>query len=97
MLANTFQTLDALRVADIEALKKTPDVGDITAEWIVDFFQAPHNLEVLDRLLAAGIHWDAPVAPSRQPLNGESWVVTGHSVRWGVMKQHSSCKHWAHV
>lgn len=77
MLANTFQTLDALRIADIEALKKTPDVGDITAEWIVDFFQAPHNLEVLDRLLAAGIHWDAPVAPSRQPLNGESWVVTG--------------------
>ena len=77
MLANTFQTLDALRVADIEALKKTPDVGDITAEWIVDFFQAPHNLEVLDRLLAAGIHWDAPVAPSRQPLNRESWVGTG--------------------
>ena len=77
MLANTFQTLNALRGADLEALKKTPDVGDITAEWILDFFQAPHNLEVLDRLLAAGIHWDAPVAPTRQPLNGESWVVTG--------------------
>ena len=77
MLANTFQTLDALRIADLEALKKTPDVGDITAEWIIDFFQAPHNLEVVDRLIAAGIHWDAPVAPSRQPLNGESWVVTG--------------------
>ncbi|WP_286859542.1 MULTISPECIES: NAD-dependent DNA ligase LigA [Acinetobacter] len=77
MLAKTFQTLDALRRADLEALKKTPDVGDITAEWILDFFQAPHNLEVLDRLLAAGIHWDAPIAPTRQPLNGESWVVTG--------------------
>ncbi len=77
MLANTFQTLDALRNADIEALKKTPDVGEITAEWIVDFFQAPHNLEVVDRLLAAGIHWDAPAAPTRQPLNGESWVITG--------------------
>lgn len=77
MLANTFQTLDALKAADIEALKKTPDVGDITAEWIADFFQAPHNIEVLDRLMAAGIHWDAPTAPTRQPLNGESWVVTG--------------------
>ena len=77
MLANTFQTLEALRKADLEALKKTPDVGDITAEWILDFFQAPHNLEVLDRLLAAGIHWDAPIAPTRQPLNGESWVITG--------------------
>ena len=77
MLANTFQTLDALKVADVEALKKTPDVGEITAEWIADFFQAPHNIEVLDRLLAAGIHWHAPTAPTRQPLNGESWVVTG--------------------
>jgi DNA ligase (NAD+) len=77
MLANTFQTFEALQQADIEALKKTPDVGNITAEWIYDFFQAPHNLEVLERLFAAGIHWDAPVAPTRQPLNGESWVVTG--------------------
>ena len=77
MLAQTFQTLDALQAADLEALKKTPDVGAITAEWIVDFFQAPHNLEVLQRLLAAGIHWDAPIAPTRQPLNGESWVITG--------------------
>ncbi|OTG98434.1 DNA ligase (NAD(+)) LigA [Acinetobacter sp. ANC 4654] len=77
MLANTFQTLEALQNADIETLKKTPDVGEITAEWIIDFFQAPHNLEVVQRLLDAGIHWDAPIAPTRQPLNGESWVITG--------------------
>lgn len=77
MLANTFQTFDALRQADIETLKKTPDVGDITAEWIVDFFQAQHNIEVVERLLDAGLTWDAPTAPTRQPLNGESWVLTG--------------------
>ncbi|WP_221255413.1 NAD-dependent DNA ligase LigA [Acinetobacter baumannii] len=77
MLANTFQTLEALKAANVEALKKTPDVGDITAEWIADFFLALHNIEVLDRLIAAGIHWDAPTAPTRQPLNGESWVLTG--------------------
>ncbi|ENU4186457.1 TPA: NAD-dependent DNA ligase LigA [Acinetobacter baumannii] len=77
MLANTFQMLEALKAANVEALKKTPDVGDITAEWIADFFLAPHNIEVLDRLIAAGIHWDAPTAPTRQPLNGESWVLTG--------------------
>lgn len=77
MLANNFQSLDALQAADLEALKKTPDVGDITAEWILDFFQAPHNLEVVQRLLDAGVHWNAPIAPTRQPFNGESWVVTG--------------------
>lgn len=77
MLAQQFQTFEALRLADIESLKKTPDVGDITAEWIYDFFQAPHNLEVIEQLLTAGLHWDNVSAPTRQPLNGESWVVTG--------------------
>lgn len=83
MLANTFQSLDALRQADLDSLKKTPDVGDITAEWIIDFFQAAHNIEVIERLLAAGIHWDAPLAPTRQPLNGESWVITGTLMQMG--------------
>lgn len=76
-LADIFQTLDAIKTADLDTLQKTPDVGQITAEWIYDFFRAPHNIEVLDRLLAAGIHWPAPVARTRQPLTGESWVITG--------------------
>lgn len=76
-LADTFQTLDAIKTADLDTLQKTPDVGQITAEWIYDFFRAPHNMEVLDRLLAAGVHWPAPVARTRQPLTGESWVITG--------------------
>ncbi len=80
--------------ADLDALKKTPDVGDITAEWIVDFFQAPHNLEVVERL-ARGIHWDAPVAPSRQPLNGGKWVVTGTLSTMGSDEATQCCsKHW---
>ncbi len=50
MLANQFQTLDALMSADLETLKKTPDVGDITAQWIFDFFHAEHNIEVIQAL-----------------------------------------------
>lgn len=77
MLAQTFQSLDALMQADLPQLKKTPDVGDITAEWIFDFFHAPHNLEVISRLREAGIILELAQASTRQPLNGESWVVTG--------------------
>lgn len=77
MLATTFKTLEALRKADTESLKKTPDVGEITAEWIADFFQAEHNIEVIDKLLESGIYWDTPSASTSQPLNGESWVLTG--------------------
>ncbi|XID75291.1 NAD-dependent DNA ligase LigA [Alkanindiges sp. WGS2144] len=77
MLADTFQTLDALKEADLDALKKTPDVGDISAEWIYDFFRAEHNIEVIERLLAVGIDWPLPAPRTRQPLTGESWVLTG--------------------
>ena len=77
MLADTFQNLDAIKAADLESLKKTPDVGAISAEWIYDFFRAEHNMEVVERLIAAGIHWPLPAPRTRQPLTGESWVLTG--------------------
>lgn len=77
MLSNQFLSLEALMSANLEELKKTPDVGDITAEWIYDFFRASHNLEIIARLIASGIVWEAPQASSNLPLNGESWVVTG--------------------
>lgn len=32
---------------------------------------------MIDKLLESGIHWDAPSASTSQPLNGESWVLTG--------------------
>lgn len=63
--------------AELDQLKQTPEVGDITSEWIYDFFRATHNIEVINRLLASGITWEQPKAPTSQPLNGESWVVTG--------------------
>ncbi|RYZ94309.1 MAG: NAD-dependent DNA ligase LigA, partial [Moraxellaceae bacterium] len=77
MLAENFQTLEALEQADLDSLKKTPDVGDISAEWIYDFFRAQHNIEVIDRLRTAGVHWPLPAPRTRQPLTGESWVITG--------------------
>ena len=77
MLCNHFLSLEALMNAELDQLKQTPEVGDITAEWIYDFFRATHNIEVINRLLASDITWEQPKAPTSQPLNGESWVVTG--------------------
>lgn len=77
MLCNHFLSLEALMNAELDQLKQTPEVGDITAEWIYDFFRATHNIEVINRLLASGITWEQPKAPTSQPLHGESWVVTG--------------------
>lgn len=78
-LALQFGTLDALMSADIETLLDTPDVGGITAELIFDFFRAPHNIEVINALINAGVHWDAVQAQAvdNLPLANQSWVITG--------------------
>ena len=78
-LAAHFGTLDALLDADEEALQQVPDIGPVVAESIVTFFRQPHNLEVIQKLLDAGVHWpDEVVAPrDRLPLAGKTVVLTG--------------------
>lgn len=78
-LARQFGDLPALMAAGTDELLKTPDIGDITAASIHEFFAATHNREVIERLLAAGIHWDAvsQTRDARQPLKGQTWVITG--------------------
>lgn len=78
-LANYYTMLDKVKAADSESLQAVPDVGPIVASHIVTFFQQTHNLEVIDKLRAAGIHWPAVKAPAReeQPLAGKTVVLTG--------------------
>ncbi len=76
-LAEQYETLDRLFAADVESLKMTPDVGEISAQWIHGFLREAHNHQIIERLVAAGVHWDAPIKRTRQPLTGESWVLTG--------------------
>ncbi|MES1965548.1 NAD-dependent DNA ligase LigA [Psychrobacter sp. AH5] len=77
--AQQFGDLESLMAADMDALIATPDVGTITAELTYEFFRAPHNIEVIDRLRAAGVHWDKVEQKSSSdlPLDGQTWVITG--------------------
>ncbi|MDX1344997.1 MAG: NAD-dependent DNA ligase LigA [Sedimenticolaceae bacterium] len=78
-LANHFLTLDAIEQADEDALQETPDVGPIVASHIASFFRQEHNIEVLQGLIAAGVHWPAIEKPgaAAQPLDGKTFVLTG--------------------
>ena len=77
-LALHFGGLDAIRRADEEALEQVTDVGPIVASHVASFFRQPHNEEVIDALIAAGVLWSEvePTAVER-PLVGETWVLTG--------------------
>ena len=79
-LASHYRELDALKQADAENLQQVNDVGPIVAAHIEKFFRQEHNLEVIDALLATGIHWEAAAEPSETgtlPLEGQTWVLTG--------------------
>ncbi len=77
-LARHFGSLDALLAADVERLQQVPDVGPIVAKSVAEFFEEPHNVEVVKELQAAGVQWDES-APRRSagPLVGKTFVLTG--------------------
>ncbi|WP_428354628.1 NAD-dependent DNA ligase LigA [Methyloprofundus sp.] len=78
-LAEHYLTLDALQKAEVEELEQVDDVGAIVARHIVTFFRQAHNQQVLQALLAAGIHWPEILAKAKQelPLAGKTYVLTG--------------------
>jgi DNA ligase (NAD+) len=66
--------------ASAERLLEVPDVGPIVAESIHTFFAQPHNREVVEQLLAAGVapKESAGEADDRpRPLLGKTLVLTG--------------------
>ncbi|SOY79573.1 DNA ligase [Cupriavidus taiwanensis] len=78
-LARHFGKLDALLAADEAALLEVNDVGPVVAQSIANFLAEPHNVEVIEQLRAAGVHWpeSEPVAKAPAPLSGKTFVLTG--------------------
>lgn len=78
LLAGHFTTLERLKAAAPEALEEIDNIGPVAARNIHGFFREPHNLEIIDRLLAAGIGWETERRAERDlPLAGRSFVLTG--------------------
>jgi DNA ligase (NAD+) len=79
-LSRELQSLEAIREATVERLTEVPDVGPIVAQALRDFFDSAENADVVDRLLALGVHPVAevrPAAPAESPVAGKTVVFTG--------------------
>ena len=79
-LARHFGTLEALMNASVEQLLEVPDVGPIVAASIHTFFAQPHNREVVEQLLAAGVTPKESAGEANdqpRPLLGKTLVLTG--------------------
>lgn len=78
-LARHFGNLDALLHASEEQLLDVADIGPVVARSIRYFFSDPLNLELVEQLRAAGIHWPESVQSTDvpKPLAGNTFVLTG--------------------
>lgn len=79
LLARQFGSLDKLAAASEEELQAVPDIGPVMAAGIAAFFRQRDNQQVIADLRGAGVCWDesAETAQGRQPLRGQSFVLTG--------------------
>ena len=77
-LAQHFGELQPIYSATDESLQEISDIGPVVAKHIVAFFAENHNHAVIEKLLAAGIHWDKITRQlSALPLYGKTFVLTG--------------------
>ena len=77
VLAPAFGSLDALEQASVEALTEVPDVGEVTAGFIADWFAQPQSRHLLERLRQAGVNFQSLRQVGDQRFAGVTFVLTG--------------------
>lgn len=76
-IAGRMQTLDAVMAAGFEDFAAIPDIGDITAAAIVEFFTDEKVLATVERLRAAGLNFNAVKEKKSAIFEGLTFVLTG--------------------
>jgi DNA ligase (NAD+) len=77
-LAQHYGDLESLISADVESLMQVNDVGPVVAEAVYQFFQEPHNIEVITEMRRLGVHWaDIPKKSKSAAFAGKTFVLTG--------------------
>lgn len=79
ILAARYGTLDNLMNATFEELNQIPDIGEIIAKSIIDFFQNEKNRDIIEELkeLKVGMEYTGPKVVINENFNGKTFVITG--------------------
>ena len=82
VLAGYFADLDSLMEADAQQLTQVPDIGDITADFIVSWFANPQSRDLIERLRAAGVDFRSKEEKKDDRFAGKTFVLTGALTRF---------------
>ncbi|MCR4613181.1 MAG: NAD-dependent DNA ligase LigA [Bacteroidaceae bacterium] len=79
-LARHFRSMDALSHASLEELQEVEGIGLVIAQSVVDYFHEPRNVDVVNRLRAAGVQMEIDLDENvggSDALQGKSIVISG--------------------
>ena len=76
-LAAAFGSMDALMEAPLEALTAVPDIGEITAQSIYEWFRQDQSQHLIRRLREAGLNFESKRVITDTRLAGKTVVLTG--------------------
>ena len=76
-LASAFGTMDAFMNASLEDLTDLPDIGEITARSILDWFAQPQSQHLISRLREAGVNFRSTRQKLDDRFAGKTFVLTG--------------------
>ena len=79
-IARHFGTIEKIKDATLEILLEVEDVGEVIAESIVEYFKDETNIEIINRLKAAGLKFEAEEAQKAlsETLKGKTIVISGN-------------------
>ena len=77
VLATQFGSLDALMQATVEELKEVPDVGEITAISIYEWFRQEQSQSMIEKLRIAGVNFESTRVLTDTRFAGMTFVLTG--------------------
>lgn len=81
VLAAHFKSFDALALADLEELTEIPDIGQITAQFILDWMSSPQSQHLISRLKSAGVNLTYLEQQVNNHFEGMTFVLTGTLTR----------------
>lgn len=76
-LAVAFGSLDKLMEATLEELTQVPDIGEVTAESICEWFAQPQSRHMVRRLKEAGVNFESKRVVTDTRFAGKTIVLTG--------------------
>ena len=76
-LAAHFGTLDKLMAASKEELTNVPDIGEITADFITEWFSLPQSQHQIKLLREAGVSFESTETVKDTRFAGMTFVLTG--------------------